>query len=192
MSDGILKERGKSLEEQFFAKRDAQLVHEIRERQRAENAGDLLASALGIDRQSVPAELIALELDPAEITAFSLVPLVVVGWADGHLDDKERTAVLAAAGQVGIEAGSAPYLLLASWLQQQPPGALLTAWKSYASVLVRSLSLEACQQLQRDVAGRARGVAETAGGLLGLGGKVSSREEQALREIESAFERTIS
>ena len=192
VSDGILKERGKSLEEQFFAKRDAELLQELREQQRAENAGDLLASALGIDRQAVPQELIALGLDPAEVTAFSLVPLVVVGWADGQLDDKERTAVLVAASQVGVEADSASHQLLAGWLQDEPPSTLLTAWKSYATVLVQSLSPEACRELERDVVGRARGVAEAAGGRLGLGGKVSAREAEMLREIESVFERTSS
>jgi hypothetical protein len=188
MSDGILKERGKSLEEQFFARRDAQLVEELKERQRAEDARDSLASALGIDGQSVPDELIALGLAPEEITAFSLVPLVVVGWADGHLDDKERRAILAAAAQAGIDAESAPYRLLVRWLDQQPPDTLIAAWRSYVSALCGSLSPEARQELQRDVVGRARRVAEAVGGLLGLGGKVSVREKRALQDIESAFE----
>ena len=189
MSDGILEERGKNLEEQFFARRDARLVEELKERQRAEDARDSLASALGIDRQSVPDELIALGLDPEELTAFSLVPLVVVGWADGHLHDKERRAILAAAAEAGIDAESAPYRLLARWLEQQPPDTLVTAWRSYVSALCGSLSPEARQELQRDVVGRARRVAEAAGGLLGLGSKVSVREERALQDIESAFER---
>ena len=110
MSDGVLKEG----EEQFFARRDAQLVEELKERQRAEDARDSLASALAIDRSSVPDELIALGLDPGELTALPLVPLVVVGWADGQPDDKERTAIFAAAAQAGIDAERAAYHLLES------------------------------------------------------------------------------
>ena len=187
VSDGVLKERGESLEEQFFARRDAQLVEELKERQRAEDARDSLASALAIDRSSVPDELIALGLDPGELTALPLVPLVVVGWADGQLDDKERTAIFAAAAQVGIDAESAAHRLLERWLEQHPPGTLVVAWRSYVSALCESLTPEARQELQRDVVGRARRVAEAAGGLLGRG-KVSGREQRALQDIESAFE----
>ena len=188
MSDGVLKERGKSLEEQFFARRDAQLVEELKERQRAEDARDSLASALAIDRSSVPDELIALGLDPGEIAALPLVPLVVVGWADGQLDDKERRAILAAAGQDGIDAESVAYRLLERWLEQQPSGTLVAAWKSYASALCESLAPEARQELQRDVVERARRIAEAAGGLLGRIGKVSGQEERALQDIEGAFQ----
>jgi len=120
VSDGVRKARGEGLEEeQFFARRDAQLVEELKERQRAEDARDSLASALAIDRSSVPDELIALGLDPGEIAALPLVPLVVVGWADGQLDDKERRAILGAAGQDGIDAESVAYQLLERWLERE-------------------------------------------------------------------------
>ncbi len=186
MADGVRKARGES-EEQFFARRDAQLIEELKERQRAEDARDSLASALAIDRSSVPDELIALGLDPGEIAALPLVPLVVVGWADGQLDDKERRAILAAAGQDGIDAESVAYQLLERWLEQQPSGTLVAAWRSYVSALCESLAPEARQELQRDVVERARRIAEAAGGLLGRG-KVSGQEERALQDIEGAFE----
>lgn len=187
MPQGPLGDRGKALEEQFFARQDAALVEQLRARQRAEGARDSLAAALGVDQAAVPDELIALDLDPESVTAVSMVPLIVVAWADGRIDDKERSAILAAAAQVGIDSGSATHELLAGWLQREPPRALLDAWKGYVTAICDSLGVEARQELQSDVVGRARAVAEAAGGLLGLVGKVSEQEERALREIEGAF-----
>jgi hypothetical protein len=41
--------------------------------------------------------------------------------------------------------------------------------------------------LKQDLLGRARGVAEAAGGFLGLGKRISSAEQAVLTELEQAF-----
>jgi hypothetical protein len=185
--EGFLADRERALEEQFFARQDVRLIQQLREHQRAENARDLVAVALGVDRSAVPDELTGVELAPESVAAFAMVPLIAVAWADGRIDEKERTAILAAAEEAGIASGSAPYELFTGWLERQPPSPLLDAWKAYVAALCGGLSSEARLELQRHVSGRARRVAEASGGLLGFGGKVSEREEQALREIEEAF-----
>ena len=40
-------------------------------------------------------------MDASTLAALSLAPLVLVAWADGEVDAKERDAVLAAAAEVG-------------------------------------------------------------------------------------------
>ena len=189
MPEGILGDRGKALEEQFFARQDEELKQQLRERRRAEDARDLLAAALDIEPSAVPDELIVLDLSPESVAAFSMVPLVVVAWADGEVDDKERSAILVAAEQAHVEAGSPSHRLLEGWLQRQPPGSLIEAWKSYAAAISQSVGDEARAEIRRDVTHRARQIAEAAGGILGLGSKVSAKEERALSEIESAFQR---
>jgi hypothetical protein len=185
--EGFLADRERALEEQFFARQDVRLIQEMREHQRAENAKDLVAVALGVDRSAVPDELTGIELAPESVTAFAMVPLIAVAWADGRIDKKERTAILAAAQEAGIASGSASHQLFTRWIEQPPPNQLLDAWRGYVAALCGGLSSETRLELQRHVSGRARRVAEASGGLLGFGGKVSDREEQALREIEEAF-----
>jgi hypothetical protein len=187
--EGVLGDRGKALEEQFFARQDEELKRQLRERRRADDARESLAAALDVDPSAVPDELIALDLSPESVAAFAMVPLVVVAWADGQIDEKERSAILAAAEQAHVEAGSPSYKLLADWLQRQPPSTLIDAWNSYAAAISESVGDEAREEIRRDVIHRARAVAEATGGILGFGSKVSTREEQALLEIEGAFQR---
>ena len=62
------------------------------------------------------------------------------------------------------------------------------AWREYVGALAESLDRAALDALKNDVMGRARGVAEAAGGFLGLGNKVSSEEQAVLDELAKAFD----
>ncbi|MEE8451848.1 MAG: hypothetical protein V3R99_08035, partial [Thermoguttaceae bacterium] len=68
-----------------------------------------------------------------------------------------------------------------------PDAQLLAAWKDYVATLSQTLGESAKVALKADLLGRARAVAETAGGLLGFGNKVSKSEQDALDELEEAF-----
>jgi hypothetical protein len=54
--------------------------------------------------------------------------------------------------------------------------------------MVTQLSDETRQKLKEDLLGRARDVAKAAGGLLGMGRKVSKVEQAVLDELETTFE----
>jgi hypothetical protein len=53
---------------------------------------------------------------------------------------------------------------------------------------VKALPAQVREALRPDVLGRAREVAEAAGGFLGLGSKVSDDERRVLGELERALE----
>ena len=120
------------------------------------------------------------------LAALALVPLVEVAWANGTLQDEEREAVMSAAVEVGIESGSRASELLATWLAYQPSPKLLEGWLAYMEVLREALGPQQRADLKADIAGRARRVAEAAGGILGLGA-VSAKEADMLERIEGAF-----
>jgi hypothetical protein len=187
MSEEFLGDRRKALEEEFFAKHNQQLLRQLRETTAAKAKHDALAAASGITDVAVLAQLAAVDLSSETVAALSLVPLVEVAWADGRLDDKERSALLAAAEHAGLSKDSASYQLLEEWLRQRPSPKLLAAWKAYVAALARMLDVQATQALKQDLLGRAREVAEAAGGFLGLGKRVSSAEQAVLTELEQAF-----
>ena len=183
----ILADRKKALEEQFFARHERELVERVRREAEAKARKEGLAEASGIRDDEVLDRLAALGLDAGTVAALGLVPLVEVAWADREIHEREREAVMRAAGEEGAAAGSAAHDLLVTWLDRRPGRDLLDAWKGYVGALVESLDLEERQALRDGILARARGVAEAAGGFLGVG-KVSDAEERKLAELEAAFD----
>jgi hypothetical protein len=175
------------LEEKFFAERDRELLRALREKTAARERKEALAEVSGIDDQDLIDQLDELDISGETLAALSLVPLITVAWADGSLEAKERRAVLAAAEQSGLEKGHPGYQLIERWLRRKPNAALLEAWKGQVAAFSPKLSDEARNALKEDVLGRARAVAAAAGGLLGLGNKVSKSEQAVLTDLEQAF-----
>ena len=148
-------------------------------------------------RQDAPAEetidpalfdrLGGLGIDADTVAALTLIPLVWVAWADGHMDDDERRAVLAGAEASGVVAGSPSFRLLEMWLADAPGPEMLAAWREVIRAVCQDVSVEAQLRLKAGIVGHARSVAEAAGGLLGFG-SVSRSEERALASLERAFD----
>jgi hypothetical protein len=187
MSEEILGDRRKALEEEFFARQNQRLLRQLRETTPAKANTEALAAASGITDAAVLEQLAAIELSGETVAALALVPLIEVAWVDGRLDAKEQSAILAAAEQAGLSQDSASYQLLEAWVKERPSPQVLAAWKAYVAALSRTLDGQAKQALKQDLLGRARAVAEAAGGFLGLGKRISSAEQAMLTELEQAF-----
>lgn len=187
MSKEFLGDRKHALEEAFFAKQDEALLRRLRDAEAAKSKKEALSAASGIADDAVLDRLVALGVDGATIAALSLVPLVLVAWADGSMDDKERDAALAAAAEAGVDRQSAGRQLLEGWLATRPPPQLLATWTDYIRAISPTLSEGARRELKSDLLGRARKVAEAAGGFLGVGRKTSPAEDGVLARLEKAF-----
>jgi hypothetical protein len=187
MDREFLGDRKKALEDSFFAKENQKLLDKMRAEQHKKEAKAGLAEVAGISDESVLEKLASMGIEPDTWAALSLVPLVEVAWADGSLDPKERRAVLSAAEANGVEPGSASAALLESWLHQRPGPELISAWGEYMVVVCAGLEEGQRKTLRREIVGRARSVAEAAGGILGLLNRISSEEEAVLAELEKPF-----
>jgi hypothetical protein len=132
-------------------------------------------------------KLLALGIDADTLLAMRLVPVVAVAWADGALDNKERQAITASLESVGMAPDSPATQMVTSWLQSPPPPALFDAWQAYISSLCVQLSAMERESLRTSVLGQARAVAESAGGFIGFGSKVSQAEETMLQTLAGAF-----
>jgi hypothetical protein len=183
-----MQERGKSLEEAFFKKQHEEQLAKLRVKQEQVEAREALAAASGItDDVNLLDRLAALGIRAETLAALTLIPLVEVAWADGKMEARERDAILRGAESSGIEPGSASYGLLEIWTRDRPAPELMDSWKSYIGALAGELSADQKWHLEEKIVGRARSVAESAGGFLGLGSKVSPEEERVLGELERAF-----
>lgn len=181
-----LKLRAKELEEGFFVKENARLLAKLREEAAREEKKKEFKAVLNVKNEELLDALIELGVEAETLVAVSLVPLVEVAWADGAIQDTERAAILKAAEERGVTPGGPTHDLLENWLKTKPEERLLEIWNDYIRELMGSLGDEAGGQLKTSTLGRARAVAEAAGGFLGLG-SISAAERQMLDRLERAF-----
>lgn len=182
MSDEILGERRRALENSFFAQRDRELMEQFKVQVKKE----ALSDACGIQNAAALECLVKANIGPEAITALTLVPLIAVAWADGKIAPEERDAINSATAAAGIAADSVCRKLLDCWLTEPSDPALVDAWKEYIRAFSKSASQEAIDAIRNDVLGHAREVAAAAGGILGVG-SISKSEKAVLDDLASAF-----
>ena len=188
MPEDFLGDRRKALEESFFARENARLLDRLKVEKRTHDTRGALAQISGISNDAVLEKLCELGIEADTWIAVSVAPLVEVAWADGKIEDSEREAVLSGAEANGIGSSSPGYQLLESWLAHRPDGRLLEVWGEFIVGLCAELSEAERTELKNEILGRARSVAEAAGGFLGLGKRISTEEEVVLAELSKAFE----
>ena len=185
----IFADREKSLEEQFFARQSEELKRKLREAHEQEQMRDELRRISVVTDEHTIQRMVELGINVDTWAAISLVPLVEVAWANGNVDDKERTAVMRAAEANGVVPGSPSHEILDKWLQHRPDARLLKAWGEYIVDLCAALTPEEKRGLRDELIARSRAVAEASGGFLGLGNKVSAEEQVVLEQLTKAFDR---
>lgn len=181
-----LDKRGRALEDAFFNKKDEELLAKLRAQEEAKRKQGQLASATGIRDSAVLAELVADGIEPDRLTALVIVPIVLMAWRKGMIEPAERNAILRAAEQRGVVAGSPEWQLVEGWLERRPRKELRSAWESYVAAVREKLPPAAFAKLRDDIVGRAREVARAAGGFLGIA-SVSADERQVIAELEKAL-----
>jgi hypothetical protein len=182
-----LKAKAKALEDSFFAKENERILQELRAVKAREEKKKEFREYLNIDSEEIIDALVELEVEPETLIAFSLVPLVEVAWADGVIQPRERDAIIKAAIERGVEEGSPTCDLLRNWLQTKPDPKMLEVWKGYIDVLKASLGERSRAHLKSGTMGRAKAIAEAAGGFLGVA-SISAAEKKMIEELEWSFD----
>ncbi len=183
-----LRDRGRSLENQFFDKQNRHLLEDLKSaQQRGEDRAEL-ARACGVADERVLDLLLDGGVGAETLPALVLVPLLLVAWADKELARAERDVILEAAVEFGIQADTPAYKLVEQWLTVRPPDTLVQAWHDYVDILRQVLQPadrdEFCESIMR----RATDVAKAAGGVLGIGPKTSQQERAVLDHLSRAFD----
>jgi hypothetical protein len=183
-----LKDYGRTLADAFFLKRDKQLIEDLRRIEKLKETKKILSQVSGITNDEVLQKLIDLDIRPEIVATLALIPLIEVAWADGKIDEKEKAAVLEAAKESFISKNSPDFDLLKQWMEHKPDKKLLDAWKHYIKGICHELTQHQKGALKKDLIGHARQVAQSAGGILGFGNKISKAEQEMLTKLESAFD----
>lgn len=187
MSESVLSARRAGLEEAFFAKHNEELRQKMRDADARKFRHEALAAATGIVDEAILARLEQLQIGTGTLAALTLVPMVLVAWADGSISTEEQRAILAGADREGLSKGTPGHELLEAWLHNRPVPALFQAWKDYVHALTQAMPTAERQTLESSVLAKSRAVAAATGSILGLTSGVSPSEQAVLDALAQAF-----
>ncbi len=176
------------LEAAFFTGPNEGLLEELRRTTEEAERLRMLSEVVKIKDRAFLNRLAAIGFSPETALSIVLIPLIVVAWADGKLDDRERNAILEAAAQRGVTAGRIGRQLLADGLARKPDPKLFASWKAYVGRLWSYFTADERWQMRRNCLESVREVAEAAGGILGLTSKISAEERRVIEEIEKLLD----
>jgi len=180
--DNPLADRGRALEEDYFRKKDRELIEKMRAVDAAAKARKDLGASTGLSDPALLDELQTLGFTPETVPLLPLIPLVRVAWAEGGVSAQERKMVVDLARARGITAGSGADRQLADWLDRQPSEAVFTRAMRLISAVMSGQSANTASLSAEDLVKYCEEIAAASGGLLGIG-KVSSEERKLLASI---------
>jgi hypothetical protein len=180
--DNPLADRGRALEEDYFRKKDRELIEKMRAVDAAAKARKDLGASTGLSDPALLDELQALGFTPETVPLLPLIPLVRVAWAEGGVSAQERKMLVDLARARGITAGSGADRQLADWLDRQPSEAVFTRAMRLISAVLSGQSANTASLSAEDLVKYCEEIAAASGGLLGIG-KVSSEERKLLASI---------
>ncbi|MGC6493738.1 MAG: hypothetical protein ACON5B_12965 [Myxococcota bacterium] len=185
MSD-MLHERGKALEDLFFAHKDAERVAALQARAARDAQVHELTDVTGIHDADVLGHLVSLGVTADTLAALALVPVLHVAWSDRVLDANERNTLLLEAAEAGVVRGSVAHTLLESWLGTAYNADLFSAWADYWTALRPHMGADKAANMASGMIAVAERVARASGGFAGINA-VSAAERSALAEIRSVL-----
>lgn len=187
-NDDLFAGRGRALEEQYFRKREQELIEKLRKRGEEEAARRRLAEQTGVVDEEILQDLQALGYTPETVMLLHLVPLVQVAWAEGHVSDSERELITAAARSRAVAPNSPADRQLADWLMRRPSDEFFEKTLRAIAAILQARPPEEREASRRDLLSYCTAIASASGGILGFG-KVSDQERELLARLASTLER---
>jgi hypothetical protein len=178
-----IRERGRSLEDDYFRKKDRELVEKMRRAAAAEEARKDLSSKTGLHDPELLQELEALGFTPETVGLLPLVPVVQMAWAEGGVTEAERKLLIRLARSRGIVEGSVADRMLADWTERRPSPQVFER----AMRLVRAMLASPAQEgalTADELVKYAEDIASASGGIFGIR-KISAEERALLDSLAS-------
>lgn len=108
------------LEEEYFGKKNQELIEKLRERQAREADRRKMAEVIGVDDQEVLEALQDLGYTSETVPLLHIVPLVEVAWTEGGVADRERRMIFEIAEARGVRPGGVAHEMLWRWMDNKP------------------------------------------------------------------------
>lgn len=183
MSDhDAFAKRGRALEEEYFRKKDRELIEKIRQAGATEQARKELGRKAGLDDPQLVQELQDLGFTPDTVGLLPLMPIIQMAWAEGGITKAERELILRLAKSRGIEAGSAADRQLTEWITHQPAEAVFARATRLIRAMLDSGSAQTGSLNADDLVKYCEEIASASGGMLGIG-RISAEERALLSSI---------
>jgi hypothetical protein len=116
----IFAEREHWLEEEYFRKKNQELIEKMHWQKAREAERLHMAESIGVSDQELLEALQELGFTEETVQLLHIVPLVQVAWIEGGVADREREMIFRVAATRGIGPGSVGYSQLTRWLAERP------------------------------------------------------------------------
>jgi hypothetical protein len=181
-------ERGRTLEEDYFRRKEQEVIEKMRRSAAAEAQRRQLGEQAGVADAGILQDLQELGYTAETVMLLHLVPLIQTAWAEGSVSNQERDLILQAARSRGIDAGSPADVQLTRWLTDRPSDELFDKTLRAISAILQSRSPEERAASERDLLSLCTAIASASGGIFGLHA-VSEDERQILARISKQLEK---
>ncbi len=183
----FLGDRRRIQEEEYFQRREQELIAGLQARERGDAQRRAIAERLGRADDDLLQESLELGFTPDTVMMIYVVPLLEVAWADGGVTDAEQAIILDAARARGVARGSLAHAVLAKWLDERPPTDFCNRTVKLVAKVLRERPVEQREHETRELLSYCSSIARASGGILGFG-KVSSDEQRVLDRIRVELE----
>jgi hypothetical protein len=182
-------ERGHSLEEEYFRRKEKEVIEKMRRNAETEAQRRRLGEQAGVADEDILRDLQELGYTADTVRLLHLMPLIQTAWAEGNISAKERELILRAARSRGIEAGSSADSQLTRWLTDRPSEELFERTLRAIRAILQSRSPEEREASEKDLLSLCTAIAAASGGIVGFGA-VSEDERRILAHISEELERS--
>ena len=187
VSDGWA-DRRRAHEDEYFRKRDQELVERARLRAEDEAAFQRLAEAAGVQDEDILRDLQRLGYTFETVTLLHVVPLIEVAWADDAVSDPEREVIIAAARARRVEPGSQADRQMAQWLADPPSAVLCDRTLHLLRAITQSRPPDERAAATGDLLALCTAVASASAGIFGFR-SISDKEQRVVDRIRYELER---
>jgi hypothetical protein len=186
MADDALHKRGRVLEDEYFRKKDQELIEKLRRAGATERTRRDMGAKIGIDDPESLQELERLGFTPETVILLPLVPVIQMAWADRSVAPAERAAIVELARSRGVAEGSEANRLLSAWLTEPPSAPVFASATRLIRAMFDAPPSEHADLTADDLVRYCESIAEASGGIFGIN-RVSSEEKTLLSQIAAGL-----